>query len=158
MSSALISGARNKGARKLLKRPSSQRAKRPGSPENSSSKDALTGKRGLPLPSIDPATNFLITDIVLRAAGDFARKAVEKKTLAQTYDRDKAEELVAKQSIAKSVAIYAITRIATSSPMGLAVVAGGLTLKAFYNRGKSIEAREGSVLSKIKPPRLPNKK
>lgn len=142
-----------------MKRPfSSRRAKRPASPEKSPPSEPATGVGGLPLPSTDPATNFLIADIVLRAAGDFARKAVEKKTLTQTYDRDKAEDLVAKQSIAKSVAIYTMTRIATRSPMGLAMVAGGLALKVFYDRGKSIEARERGVLSKIKPPRLPNKK
>lgn len=100
-----------------------------------------TGFGGLPLPSTDPATNFLIADIVLRAAGDFAREAIEKKTLAQTYDRDKAEELVSSQSIAKTIALYGITRIATRSPVGLAMVAGGLVLKALYDRGKSMEPR-----------------
>jgi len=117
-----------------------------------------TGIGGLPLPSTDPATNFLIADIILRAAGDFAREAIEKKTLAQTYDRDKAEELVSSQSIAKTIALYGITRIATRSPVGLALVTGGLVLKALYDRGKSMEARGQSVLPKVKLPRLPNKK
>jgi hypothetical protein len=101
-----------------------------------------TGLAGIPLPSTDPATNFLIADIVLRAAGDLVRELVEKKTLAQTYDRAKAEELVSRQSIAKTVAIYGISRIATRSPAGLAVVAGGLVLKALYDRGRSIEAKK----------------
>lgn len=117
-----------------------------------------SGLGGLPLPSTDPATNFLIADIVLRAAGDFAREAIEKKTLAQTYDRDKAEELVSSQSIAKTIALYGITRIATRSPAGLAVVAGALVLKALYDRGKSMESSGQSVLPKVKLPRALKKK
>jgi hypothetical protein len=117
-----------------------------------------TGMAGLPLPSTDPATNFLIADIVLRAAGDFAREAIEKKTIAQTYDRAKADELVSRQSIAKTVAMYGITRIATRSPVGLAVVAGGLVLKALYDRGKSKEARGQRVRPKVKLPGKPKKK
>jgi hypothetical protein len=105
-------------------------------------KPPTTGLAGIPLPSTDPATNFLIVDIVLRAAGDIVRELVEKKTLTQTYDRAKAEELVSRQSIAKTVAIYGISRIATRSPAGLAVVAGGLVLKALYDRGRSIEPKK----------------
>jgi hypothetical protein len=117
-----------------------------------------TGIAGLPLPSTDPATNFLIADIVLRSAGDFAREAIEKKTLAKTYDRDKAEEIVSSQSIAKTVALYGITRIATRSPVGLAVVAGGLVLKALYDRGKSKEARGGAPLPRLSLPGTRKKK
>lgn len=94
------------------------------------------------MPSTDPATNFVITDIVLRAAGDFAREAIERTTLTQTYDRETAEQIVSSQSIAKTIALYGITRIATRSPVGLAVVAGGLVLKALYDRGKALEPRD----------------
>lgn|GEM_PF-1215109 len=142
-----------------MRRPfSSRRAKPPASPEKTPPSEPDTGIGGLPLPSTDPATNFLIADIILRAAGDFAREAIEKKTLAQTYDRDKAEELVSSQSIAKTIALYGITRIATRSPVGLAVVTGGLVLKALYDRGKSMEARGQSVLPKVKLPRRLKKK
>ena len=114
--------------------------------------DQADARPGLPLPSTDPATNFLIADIVLRAAGDLAREAVEKKTLTQTYDRAKAEELVSSQSIAKTIALYGISRIATRSPAGLALVAGGLVLKALYDRGKSIEARGSKAFPRLKLP------
>lgn len=112
-----------------------------------------TARRSLPLPSTDPATNFVITDIMLRAAGDFAREAIERKTLTETYDRETAEKIVSSQSIAKTIALYGITRIATRSPVGLAVVAGGLALKALYDRGKSIEPGKASAAAK--PRRFP---
>lgn len=132
-----------------------QPSKAPDAPESG---NPQTGIGGLPLPSTDPATNFLIADIVLRAAGDFAREAIEKKTLAQTYDRETAENIVSSQSIAKTVALYGITRMATRSPVGLAVVAGGLVLKALYDRGKSIEQTgRKRALPKVKLPRLPKK-
>lgn len=144
-----------------MKRPFTRKARakdRPADQPESVPETPQTGIGGLPLPSTDPATNFVIADIVLRAAGDFAREAIEKKTLAQTYDRAKAEEIVSSQSIAKTIALYGITRIATRSPAGLAVVAGGLILKALYDRGKTIEARGGRVLPKVKLPRIPKKK
>ncbi len=132
-----------------MKRPFRRKA----SPAPADQPDAPdTGLAGLPLPSTDPATNFLIADILLRAAGDFARERIEAKTIAHTYDRAKAEELVGGQSIAKTIALYAITRIATRSPAGLALVAGGLVLKALYDRGKSIEARGGKVFPRMKLP------
>lgn len=137
-----------------MKRPSLRKGK---TKPDDAPQPAETGLGGLPLPSTDPATNFLIADIVLRAAGDLAREVVEKKTLAQTYDRAKAEELVNSQSIAKTIALYGISRIATRSPAGLAIVAGGLVLKALYDRGKSIEARGGKVLPRIKLPRFGKK-
>jgi hypothetical protein len=139
-----------------VKRPFQRKAKAAPADQPEASLQApdtpQTGIAGLPLPSTDPATNFLIADIVLRAAGDFARERIEKKTLAQTYDRAKAEELVSSQSIAKTIALYGISRIATRSPAGLALVAGGLVLKALYDRGKSIEASGGRVFPRIKLP------
>ncbi len=111
---------------------------------------AQPGKGGLPLPSTDPATNFLIADILLRAAGDFARERIEKATLSQTYDRAKAEELVSSQSVVTTLALYGISRLATRSPLGLALVTGALVLKTLYDRGKSIEQRESDG---VPPPR-----
>lgn len=132
------------------------RAKPPAPPAPLASKvDAADtppakARRGLPMPSTDPATNFVITDIVLRAAGDFAREAIERTTLTQTYDRETAEQIVSSQSIAKTIALYAITRIATRSPVGLAVVAGGLVLKALYDRGKALEPRDKAAKNRPK--------
>ncbi len=125
------------------------KAKAPSEPEplpDATADAALptTGIGGFPLPSTDPVTNFLIADIVLRGVGDFAREHIEKKTLAQTYDRAQAEEIVGSQSVAKTVALYAMARIATRSPAGLALVAGGLLLKTLYDRGRDLESGTGT--------------
>ena len=136
-----------------MKRPfSRKKATTPPDQGPDQPQDNAPARPGLPLPSTDPATNFLIADIVLRAAGDLVREAVEKKTLTQTYDRAKAEELVSSQSIAKTIALYGISRIATRSPAGLALVAGALVVKALYDRGKSIEAAGGKAFPRIKLP------
>jgi hypothetical protein len=142
-----------------MKRPFSRRSKpKPKAAPADQPSPAAGGASGLPLPSTDPATNFLIADIVLRAAGDFARERIEKKTLAHTYSRAAAEDIVGGQSLAKTIALYGISRIATRSPAGLALVAGGLILKALYDRGKNREARGGKAFPRLKLPGGPQKK
>ena len=109
------------------------------------------GQRGLPLPSPMAATNLAIADIVLRAAGGLLRNRMEKGLLVKSYDKAKAEQLVDGRSVATSVALWGASRIATRSPLGLAVVAGGLAAKVFYDRGKRLEARR-KARKAAKPP------
>lgn len=101
-----------------------------------------TGTRGLPLPSPVASTNLLIADIVLRAAGGLLREQMEKGLLVRSYDRAKAERLIKGRGIASSVALWGASRLARRSPLGLAVVAGGLAAKVFYDRGKRSKARD----------------
>lgn len=96
---------------------------------------------GLPLPSPAAGTNLVIADIVLRAAGGLLRNRMEKGLLVASYDKAKAEKLVDGRSIATSVALWGANRLATRSPLGLAVVAGGLAAKVLYDRGKQLEAK-----------------
>lgn len=100
-----------------------------------------TGPGGLPLPSPIAGTNLVIADIVLRAAGGLLRNRMEKGLLVASYDKAKAEKLVDGRSVATSLALWGASRLATRSPLGLAVVAGGLAAKVFYDRGKRLEAR-----------------
>lgn len=100
-----------------------------------------TGPGGLPLPSPIAGTNLVIADIVLRAAGGLLRNRMEKGLLIASYDKAKAEKLVDGRSVATSVALWGASRIATRSPVGLAVVAGGLAAKVLYDRGKRLEAK-----------------
>lgn len=133
-----------------MKRPARSRAKSKSAvPAATPETGTDAGLAGVPLPSTNPATNFLIADIVLRAAGDLVRERVERGMITKTYDEEKAEELVDSSGLLTTVALYGISRIATRSPAGLAIVAGGLVLKALYDRGKSIEARGGRVLPRI---------
>lgn len=95
---------------------------------------------GLPLPRAIAGTNLVIADIVLRAAGGLLRNRMEKGLLIASYDKAKAERLVDGRSLATSVALWGASRLATRSPLGLAVVAGGLAAKVLYDRGKRLEA------------------
>ena len=98
------------------------------------------GIAGLPLPSPSATTNLVIADIVMRAAGGLLRNRMEKGMLVKSYDSARAERLVDGRSIAASVALWGASRLATRSPIGLAVVAGGLAAKVLYDRGKRIQS------------------
>lgn len=99
------------------------------------------GKPGLSLPSPDAATNLVIADIVLRAAGGLLRDRLEKGLISRHHDNDpKARRMVDKRGLASSALLYGASRLARRSPLGLVVVAGGLAAKVFYDRGKRLEA------------------
>jgi hypothetical protein len=100
-----------------------------------------TGPGGLPLPSPVASTNLLIADIVFRAAGGLLRDRMEKGLLVRSYDKAKAERLVDGRGMATSLALWGASHLARRSPLGLAVVAGGLAAKVFYDRGKRLERR-----------------
>ena len=91
------------------------------------------------MPSHNAATNLVIADIVLRAAGGLLRNRMEKGLLIASYDKAKAERLVDGRSLASSIALWGASRLATRSPLGLAVVVGGLAAKTLYDRGKRLE-------------------
>jgi hypothetical protein len=95
----------------------------------------------VPLPSPVAATNLVIADIVLRAAGGLLRDRLEKGLLVKSYDRSKADKLVDGRGVASSLALWGASHLARRSPLGLAVVAGGLAAKVFYDRGKRIEKK-----------------
>jgi hypothetical protein len=101
---------------------------------------APTGLAGLPLPSPVAATNLVIADIVLRAAGGLLRERMEKGMLIKSYNKAKAERLVGGRSFTTSMALWGASRLARRSPLGLAVVVGGLAAKVFYDHGKRLEA------------------
>lgn len=100
-----------------------------------------TGPGGLPLPSPVAVTNLVIADIVLRAAGGLLRDRMEKGLLVRSYDQAKADKLVDGRGMASTLALWGASRLARRSPLGLAVVAGGLAAKVFYDRGKRLEAK-----------------
>ncbi len=94
---------------------------------------------GLPLPSPVAGTSLMIADIVLRAAGGLLRERMEKGLMAAGYDDARAGRLVDGRSMAASAALWGASHLARRSPLGLAVVAGGLAAKVFYDRGKRLE-------------------
>ncbi|WP_296717313.1 hypothetical protein [Erythrobacter sp.] len=93
------------------------------------------------LPSPDPATNLMIADVVLRGANLLLRKRLEKGLLTGQIGSDNAKRLVENRGVMSTVALWGASRLATRSPVGLAVVAGGLAAKVLYDRGKRVQAK-----------------
>jgi hypothetical protein len=129
--------ARGKGASR------GKRGKAAAAPsaDAAATKQSPTGPAGLPLPSPVAGTNLVIADIVLRAAGGMLRNRMERGLLVKSYDKAKADKLVDGRGLATSVALWGASHLARRSPIGLAVVAGGLAAKVFYDRGKRLEAK-----------------
>lgn len=99
----------------------------------------------LMLPSPNASTNLAIANIVLRAAGGLLRDKLEKGLITRHHDDDaKAHRLVDKRGLAASAALWGASHLARRSPIGLAVVVGGLAAKVFYDRGKGIEAKRAA--------------
>lgn len=121
------------------KRASRSKRGKAETPADASAKAKRPGD--LPLPSPLAGTNLVIADILLRAAGGLLRNRMEKGLLSRSYDKTKADKMVDGRGLAASVALWGASRIATRSPLGLAVVAGGLAAKVFYDRGKKLEAQ-----------------
>ncbi len=112
------------------------RRKSPGKPTAAPGKGSEDG--GL---SSNPVTNMVIADIVMRGASAVLRKRVETGMLTGTLAADQATKLVNKRGLISTVALWGASRLATRSPLGLVVVAGGLAAKVFYDRGKLLEAK-----------------
>lgn len=96
-----------------------------------------TSATHVPGPSTNPATNLLINDIALRSIGRLSRQTVEKALLGKQYGRDFAKEAVENRSTLHVLATYAVTRLATNSLPGLALVSGGLIVKTLFDRSQS---------------------
>ncbi|MFM7378073.1 MAG: hypothetical protein ACKO1O_08110 [Erythrobacter sp.] len=107
---------------------------------------------GLPLPSPSAGTNLVIADIVLRAAGGLLRDRLEKGLIVKSHGKDKADKLVGQHGLASSLALYGASRLARRSPLGLAVVAGGLAAKVFYDRGKRLDKKRRAKKAAAPPP------
>lgn len=102
------------------------------------------------LPGLVAGTNLVIADIVLRAAGSLLNQRMEKGLLvARTgasigpgIGKSNPDQPGGKgRAIATSLALWGASRLATRSPLGLAVVAGGLAAKLLYDHGKRLEAK-----------------
>ena len=93
-------------------------------------------------PSPNPATNLLIADIVVRGASTLFRKSVEKRVAKASYhDKERAKSLLDGRTALTTLGLYSASKLATRSPLGLGIVAGGLVLKTLYDRGKLRQRR-----------------
>ena len=91
----------------------------------------------VPGPSQNPATNFILADIAIRAGAYLARRGVEKGLLANRYGRDTARDIVANKTMGQTLISLALARVATRSIPGAIVVGGGALAKALLDRRKN---------------------
>lgn len=93
----------------------------------------------VPLPSTNPSTNAVITGLLVSGAGQILLDQLEKRMIIGAYDPDKARDLVDGRTILTSLALYGASKLATRSVPGLAIVAGGMIVKALYDRGRTVQ-------------------
>jgi hypothetical protein len=109
--------------------------------------EALGGTRGI---SPNPATNLLLTDLVLRGGGQIMRHAVERAILGTRYPADKAKNIVKGRSMAQTIVGTALARIATRSVPGAILVTGGVIAKALHDRSKGRAAAQAKGAQKVR--------
>ena len=98
----------------------------------------------VPGPSTNPATNLIVSDLILRSIGRLARHSVEKGLLGRRYGKDVAKLAVENRSLIETLAVFGATRLATRSVPGAALVAGSLLAKTLYDRRRSRKAAQRS--------------
>lgn len=107
-----------------------------------SGEDASANSR-LPMPSTNPVTNLVIAELVVRSASSMFRENVERRVARAGFGSDeKAREVLDGRTIVTSLALYGASKLARRSPVGLALVAGGLVVKTLYDRGKTRQQRK----------------
>jgi hypothetical protein len=97
----------------------------------------LSDENTVPGPSTNPATNLIIHDIILRSAGRLTRRTLEKALLGRRYGGQFAKDVVDNRSLVHTLAAYGVTKVATRSLPGAALVGGGLLLKTLFDRSQS---------------------
>lgn len=100
--------------------------------------DAISGERDtVPGPSTNPSTNLIINDILLRSVGRLSRLTVEKAVLGRKYGSQFAKDAVENRSLLQTLASVGVTKLATRSIPGAAIVTTGLVLKVLFDRSQS---------------------
>lgn len=98
-------------------------------------------RRKVPGPSENPATNIIMADVAMRAGSYVLRSAVEKGFLRGRYGKDTASQIVSNKSLKKSLASFALAKLATRSLPGAVIVGGGMVAKTLFDRGRSRRAQ-----------------
>lgn len=91
----------------------------------------------MPGPTANPATNFIMTDIAVRAGGYLARRSLEKAMLARRYGTPTAGAIVRRKSLRQTLISFVLARVATRSVPGAVIVGGGALAKALLDRRRN---------------------
>lgn len=99
--------------------------------------DATGNDRDIVGPSPNPATNLLIHDVLLRAGTRVLRNSLEKGLLSNRYGRESAKEMIDNRSAKAAMTTFLVSRLATRSLPGAAIVGTGLLAKTLFDRSQS---------------------
>lgn len=106
----------------------------------------------MPKPNTEYPTKRLLADIVVRRASDLLQKNIERRAqCVRSGVNIDAQASHKGADLVRSLALLGASRIAARSPVGLAVVAGGLALKLLYDRGRARRARIGQAGAQSPP-------
>jgi hypothetical protein len=92
---------------------------------------------GIPGPTENPATNYLMADMAIRAGSYLARRGVEKRLLANRYGKSTAKDIVQNKTFKQTAFSWVLARIATKSVPGAIVVGTGALAKTLLDRRKN---------------------
>jgi hypothetical protein len=122
------------------------RKRTPAAKARDAVEQAAEGTQGL---SPNPATNLLVTDLLLRTGGQVMRHAVERAILGTRYSQHKAKNIVKGRSMAQTIVGTMLARIAARSVPGAILVGGGMIAKTLYDRSKGKAAAQAEGARKV---------
>lgn len=88
-------------------------------------------------PSTNPATNLIIQDLILRAAGRLTRTSLEKGLLRRRYGGEHAKKIIENRSLVQTLLAYGATKYATRSIPGALLVGTAVLGKTLFDRSLS---------------------
>ncbi len=88
-------------------------------------------------PSTNPATNLIVQDLILRAAGRLTRTSLEKGLLRRRYGGEHAKKIIENRSLVQTLIAYGATKYATRSIPGALLVGTAVLGKTIFDRSLS---------------------
>ena len=88
-------------------------------------------------PSTNPATNLIVQDLILRAAGRLTRTSLEKGLLRRRYGGQHAKRIIENRSMMQTLLAFGATKFATRSIPGAILVGTAVVGKTILDRSRS---------------------
>ncbi|HTN15487.1 MAG TPA: hypothetical protein VL017_09840 [Devosia sp.] len=88
-----------------------------------------------------------LAGLAMRQGAKIARRSLDNKLRIGGYSPSELEGIVSGKGFVGTMAVAAVTRLATRSVPGALVVGGGLVAKALYDRRQRVRAAEQQATS-----------
>ncbi|WP_054530812.1 hypothetical protein [Erythrobacter sp. SG61-1L] len=95
------------------------------------------------------STGAKLAGLAMRQGARIARHSLDKRLNVAGYKPSELEDAVVGRGIVSTIAIAAVTRLATRSVPGAIVVGGGLVAKALYERRKRVREAEEQAATEM---------